>query len=73
MPTKHHGYENEHMAVMCAGYVKNPEDNQWYFHQEVLPPPRVPAAFMGNLQIHVTLDTDEDERQDMVTEEYASF
>ncbi len=73
MPTKHHGYGDDHMAMLCAGYVKDPEDGMWYFHQEVLPPPKRASTVVNRLDIRVTLDAEPDEFPEMVQENYVSL
>lgn len=73
MPTKRHGYGDDYMAIQCAGYVKNPENGMWYYHQEVLPPPTSASTCVDHLMIRVTLDAEPDEFQDMVEENYVSL
>jgi len=55
---KYHGYGDDEMAVLCEGYVRNPEDGFWYFHQEIMPPPTRPTKQVGRLEFKLTLDAE---------------
>ena len=68
MATKHHGYEYDHMAVQCGGYICNPDDDLWYFWKEILPTPKSSPLSVGRLDVRGELNAEPDEFQELVLE-----